>query len=195
MTIRKTALLSAAVVALMGMGLSAQAQKLTGVSVEPAKAEVGQSVKATSAFEVSNGAINCKVRVNWGDGKSRDFHINQDKDVPLVLDHAYAKPGKYTVKVEGKGGIKCMGADQHATVEVTAKGKAGKTVAAASAASAPASACPTGWKLTKAGVSKKTGAFACSAKANTPIPEPKVVCPGDLTYFDNVKKGQLGCRP
>ncbi|HEX5372461.1 MAG TPA: hypothetical protein VFW84_06970 [Aquabacterium sp.] len=197
MTIRKMTLVSAALVAFMGWGVSAQAQKLTGVTVEPAKAEVGQTVKATSSFEVSNGAINCKVRVNWGDGKSRDFHINQEKDVPLVLDHSYAKPGKYDVRVEGKGGIKCMGADQHATVEVVAKGAktTGKAAAAASAASATASVCPTGWKLTKAGVSKKTGAFTCTAKANTPIPEPKVACPGDLTYFDNVKKGQLGCRP
>lgn len=197
MTIRKTALVSAAVVAFMGLGLPAQAQKLTGVTVEPARAEVGQSVKATTSFEVSNGAINCKVRMHWGDGKSLDFHINQEKDVPLVLDHSYAKPGKYGVRVEGKGGIKCMGVDQHATVEVIAKGAkpAVKAAAVAPSASAIASVCPTGWKLTKAGVSKKTGAFTCTTKANTPIPEPKVACPGDLTYFDNVKKGQLGCRP
>lgn len=197
MTIRKMALVSAAVVAFMGCTLSVQAQKLNGLKAEPAKTEVGQLVRATTSFEVSNGVINCKVRVHWGDGQTQDFHVNQEKDVPLTLEHRYAKPGKFDLMVEGKGGIKCMGADQHATVEVVAKGAKTtvKAAAAASAASAAASVCPTGWKLTKAGVSKKTGAFTCTAKANTPIPEPKVACPGDLTYFDNVKKGQLGCRP
>jgi len=95
--------------------------------------------------------------------------------------------------VEGKGGNKCLGEDQHATLEVVAKPEAPKPVAAAKPA-APASVCPTGWALTKAGVAKKTGAFTCTAKAGTAIPEPKVTCPGDLTYFDNAKKGQLGCR-
>lgn len=35
---------------------------------------------------------------------------------------------------------------------------------------------------------------AC-AKAGTAVPEKKVSCPGDLTYFENGKKGQLGCKP
>jgi hypothetical protein len=48
--------------------------------------------------------------------------------------------------------------------------------------------------LAKPGVNKKTQAFTCTAKAGTKIPEPKLACPGDLTYFDNSKKGQLGCR-
>jgi hypothetical protein len=188
--IRKTLL---AAVALIVAAANVQAQKLSGLVLEPAKIEVGQSVKATTNFEVSNGAINCKVRVHFGDGATDDVTINQAKDVPLVVTHAYTKPGKLDFWVEGKGGNKCLGEDQHATLEVVAKPEAPKPVAAAKPA-APASVCPTGWALTKAGVAKKTGAFTCTAKAGTAIPEPKVTCPGDLTYFDNAKKGQLGCR-
>ena len=172
---------------LSGLALSVQAQKITGLSAEPVKAEVGQVVKATTQFEVNNNAINCKVRMHWGDGQSKDVKVNQDKDVPLVLEHTYAKPGTYELKVEGKGGMKCLGDDQKVTVEITPKAAAAKPVAAAPV-------CPKGWKLTKAGVDKKTGAFTCSAKANTPIPEPTPACPNGLTAFDDVKKGQLGCR-
>jgi hypothetical protein len=187
--IRKTLL---AAVALIAVAANVQAQKLSGLVLEPAKIEVGQSVKATTNFEVSNGAINCKVRVHFGDGATDDVTINQAKDVPLVVTHTYTKPGKLDFWVEGKGGNKCLGEDQHATLEVVAKAEAGKPAAAAKPVAA--TVCPAGWALTKAGVTKKTGAFTCTAKAGTAIPEPKVTCPGELTYFDNAKKGQLGCR-
>jgi len=187
--IRKTLL---AAVALIAAASNVQAQKLSGLVLEPAKIEVGQSVKATTNFEVSNGAINCKVRVHFGDGATDDVTINQTKDVPLVVTHTYAKPGKLDFWVEGKGGNKCLGEDQHATLEVVAKAEVAKPAAAAKPVAA--TACPAGWALTKAGVAKKTGAFTCTAKAGTAIPEPKVTCPGELTYFDNAKKGQLGCR-
>jgi hypothetical protein len=187
--IRKTLL---AAVALIAVAANVQAQKLSGLVLEPAKIEVGQSVKATTNFEVSNGAINCKVRVHFGDGATDDVTINQAKDVPLVVTHTYTKPGKLDFWVEGKGGNKCLGEDQHATLEVVAKAEAAKPAAAAKPVAA--TVCPAGWALTKAGVAKKTGAFTCTAKAGTAIPEPKVTCPGELTYFDNAKKGQLGCR-
>lgn len=185
------AIAALALAALSTLSLSVQAQKITTLQVEPTKAEVGQTVKVITSLDVGNGTVNCRVRVHFGDGQTNDFQINQPKDVPLVLEHAYAKPGKYALRVEGKGASKCMGEDQHTTLDIAPKAAVSKAAAAASAA---ASVCPTGWKLTKAGVTKKTGAFTCTAKAKTPIPEPKVVCPGELTYFDNVKKGQLGCR-
>ena len=184
------AIAALALAALSTLSLSVQAQKITALQVEPTKAEVGQTVKVITSLDVGNGTVNCRVRVHFGDGQTNDFQINQPKDVPLVLEHAYAKPGKYALRVEGKGASKCMGEDQHTTLDIAPKA----AVSMAAAASAAASVCPTGWKLTKAGVTKKTGAFTCTAKAKTPIPEPKVVCPGELTYFDNVKKGQLGCR-
>jgi hypothetical protein len=188
--ITKTLKIAAAMGAALCLSMTAaQAQKIESLKVEPAKAEAGQVVKATTAFEVTGNAINCVVRLHWGDGQTQDFDVNQAKDVPLVLEHSYTKAGKYGLMVEGKGGKKCMGKDQNASVEITAKSAA----SVAPTASAAAALCPTGWKLVK-GSAKKNGAFTCSAKAKTAIPEPKLTCPGDLTYFENTKKGQLGCR-
>ena len=53
--------------------------------------------------------------------------------------------------------------------------------------------CPAGWTLNSKSVSKKTGAFTCQAAPGTkPV---KVSCPGDLSYFENERKGLMGCRP
>ena len=56
-------------------------------------------------------------------------------------------------------------------------------------------ACPEGWKLNAKSVVRKTGAYTCTAKAGTAVPDKKPACPGELTYFENGKKGLLGCRP
>lgn len=196
------------------------AQTLSGLKVLPAQVTLGEAVKATVAFDVTDG-LNCGMRLNWGDGSFLESRINQAKDVPTVASHQYAKPGNYTVVAEPRkvgGSFKCAGKNQSVAVAVLAPAVAAPMVAApvfvapspvpapggmrapppqAAAPAARANAigvCPSGWLLTKAGIHKKTSAFTCTAKANTPIPEPKVLCPGDLTYFENMKKGQLGCR-
>lgn len=182
----KVAALSSA----LTLAMAAQAQTIDSLKVEPNRAAVGQTVKLTTQFIVKD-SINCKVRVHFGDGNFTDFQVNQPKDVPLVLEHSYTKPGKYSVRVEGRGLGRCMGDGINADVEVGYKATSAATSVVVPAA---AVACPTGWKLTKAGVNKKTGAFTCSAKANTPVVDPRITCPGDLTYFENIKKGQLGCK-
>lgn len=188
----KTLTLAATLCAALCLPMTAvHAQKIEALTVEPAKAHAGQPVKATTAFEVTNNAINCVVRLHWGDGQTQDFNVNQEKDVPLVLEHSYAKAGKYELMVEGKGGKRCVGKNKTAHVEIV--GKPAVAASAAATTAAAAALCPTGWKLVK-GSTKKNGAFTCSAKANTAVPEPKPTCPGELTYFENVKKGQLGCR-
>jgi hypothetical protein len=189
----------AAVVAVAGVS---HAQLVSGVSVQPAQVTAGGSVKATVNFDVMSGT-NCGLRVQWGDGTTGDFKINQAKDVPLVASHTYANPGSYRVvaepKTQGMTVPRCGGRNQETTVTVVAAapavsaGPAAKTAAKAPAKTA-VNPCPAGWKLAQAGVNKKTSAFACSAPSNTRLPEAKVSCPGDLTYFENVKKGQLGCR-
>jgi len=190
--IRHTRLLGriSALLMALSLGVVAQAQTIDSLKVEPTRAAVGQAVKLTTQFIVKD-SINCKVRVHFGDGNYTDFQVNQPKDVPMVLEHSYTKPGKYNVRVEGRGMGRCMGDGINADVEVGYKATAAATAVVVPAA---AVACPTGWKLTKAGVSKKTGAFTCTAKANTPVAAPRISCPGDLTYFENIKKGQLGCR-
>ena len=176
--------------------LLVSAQTLQGITLEPANARVGDEVTLTARFDVSNG-LNCNVRVEYGDGAQQNVAINQVKDATMVLRHRYSKPGSYTVAVLPVTKMplfKCLGADQQAGVTVLAAA-APTTTAQAKPAMPAAPACPAGWKLDTQSVVKKTGAFTCRAKVGTAAPEGKLVCPGDLGYFENSKKGQLGCRP
>ena len=125
--------------------------------------------------------------------------ISNAKDIPFVATHAYAKPGNYELMVEPAGVAakpKCGGRTQKAQVMVAALPATTVANPAVSATPAikPARTCPVGWALGKTGVNKKTQAFTCSAPTNTAVPQPRLVCPGDLTYFENSKRGQLGCR-
>jgi hypothetical protein len=180
--------------------IAAQAQTLNGLKIEPAQPKVGEVVKITLDFAKADSP-NCAMKIAFGDGGSAEAKINQAKDVPYVLSHTFAKPGNYTVTAEPKRSgsvLKCSGKNLTQAVAVAAVAApvaaAPAAQPAAPAAAKPAALCPEGWKLAKPGQNAKSKAFSCSAKAGTKIPEPKIACPGDLTYFDNSKKGQLGCR-
>jgi len=183
--IKRVLVLAAA--ALLPVG--AQAQTLTGVKVEPAQIMAGETVKVTVNFDVDT-AINCGLRIHFGDGNTVDYKINQKKDVPLVVPRTYAKPGDYRIMAEPKTVMpimKCMGSNQATTLKVSA------VAAAPAQKSGKASPqCPEGWKLDKKTV-KKSGAYTCRAPSGTPAV--KLSCPADLGYFENVRKGQIGCRP
>jgi PKD domain len=177
---------------LTAAALPAGAQTFSGVKVEPATAKVGEPVTITGTFD-SAGNPNCNLRVDFGDGKNQNFKINQEKDVPLVTTHTYTKPGNYKVAILPRTAlpmIKCKGGDQKAMLKVEAPVAA----AAAPMAKATGPSCPDGWKLSAAGVSKKSGAYTCTAKAGTALPATKPECPAPLGYFENKSKGQLGCR-
>ena len=171
---------------------AASAQILSGVKVEPAEIRAGETVKITVGFDVTGG-INCGLRIHFGDDATEDYKINQAKDVPLVVSRTYGKPGSYEVKAEPKTvgmRMKCGGQNQTAMLKVAEPAPVAKAPAAPTGPQ-----CPEGWKLDPKSVSKKTGAFTCTAKSGTKPPESKLACPGDLGYFENAKKGQLGCRP
>lgn len=172
--------------------LPAAAQRLTELKVEPAAAKPGEQVSVIAQFDISKG-LNCNVRVRFGDGKQDDFKVNQEKDATMVLKHVYDKPGAYTVDVEPRRALPllgCMGEQLHAKVAVAAA----KQASAAATAPEP-SKCPAGWTLAAKSVNKKTGAFQCTAKPGTAAPATRPECPGQLSYVENLKKGQLGCRP
>jgi hypothetical protein len=165
-----------------------QGQTLSALKAEPASAQVGEPVKVTVEFNDA-ATPNCSVRLHFGDGTKRDFKINQAKDVPLVATHNYAKAGTYALKAEGKTALpmlKCVGANQLAAVTVM-------PVAAAGARAKPS--CPEGWTLDAKRVDRRSGAFTCTAKAGTSLPAARLVCPSPLSYYENVARGQLGCRP
>ena len=122
--------------------------------------------------------------------------------VDFVTTHTYAKAGDYTVVADpGKvgGSLGCVGKKMNAMVKVVAPPPPPVAAAPAAGASAPRTAigptCPADWKLNAKSVVKKTGAYACTAKAGTALPDKKPACPGDLTYYENSKKGLLGCKP
>lgn len=168
------------------------AQTLKAVKVEPAAPKAGESVTVTAQLELTENP-NCGLHLHFGDGASATFKINQAKDGTVTATHAYARAGRYTVVAEPKRVgvvLKCLGDNQKAVVTVAA---AGVTKAATAPAAAPQ--CPAGWKLAPRSVNKKTGAFECNAKAGTAAPAARLECPGNLTYFENTKKGQLGCKP
>jgi hypothetical protein len=196
----------AVAVAVMGLPVIASAQFISGVKIEPAEVKVGEPVKITVNFD-DTGTPNCGMRINWGDGTStQDVKINQKKDIPYVTTRNYGKAGTFTVTAEPKtqGIMSGCGRTNHtATVkvnEVVAQAAAVPAKAAAPAAKAePAKAagpsCPTDWALDAKSVNKRTGAYTCTAKAGTKLPETRLSCPGDLSYYENSKTGRLGCRP
>jgi hypothetical protein len=184
--IRKTLIAVAVVLCAVG----ASAQTLSAIKLDPPVAKVSQPVKITVTFDNADNP-NCNTRLYFGDGKTQDFKINQTKDVPLVATYTYAKAGDYKVMAEGKTAmpmLKCVGKNQVAMLKVEA-------AAATAAPAAKAPTCPDGWKLDARSVSKKTGAFTCTAKAGTALPSAKLDCAAPLGYFENKSKGQLGCRP
>ena len=117
--------------------LVAQSQTLTSAKMEPAEIKAGEKSTLTAAFELKDNAVNCNVRVNFGDGSPEvNYKLNQAKDVPLVAAHAYANAGTYTVKVEPRTKLpmlKCSGGDHTAMLKVVAPVAA----AAPGAAAAP----------------------------------------------------------
>jgi hypothetical protein len=190
--------------ALLAMG--AQAQTLSGLKIEPAAPKVGEAVKITLDFTNAD-APNCGVKIMTGDGRTEEAKINQAKDVPYVLTHTFTRAGSFTVIAEPKrsgAALKCAGKNINKVVTVAALPVAAAApaapaavtppAAAAPAATKPTSLCPEGWTLAKPGQNAKTKAFSCTAKPGTKIPEPKITCPGDLTYSENSKKGQIACR-
>jgi hypothetical protein len=188
--IRKTMIVAAAA----AWSACAVAQTLSGIKLEPPVAKAGQPVRITATFDNAE-TPNCNVRLYFGDGKTQDFKINQAKDVPLVATYTYAKAGDYKVMAEGKTAapmLKCVGKNQTAMLKIEAVTPVAATAPMVKAA---APACPTGWKLDAKSVSRKTGAFTCSAKAGTALPSAKLDCAAPLGYFENKSKGQLGCRP
>lgn len=185
-------------VALALVAGSVSAQTLKDIKVDVPQAQVGQTVTATVGLDAT-GTPNCGLRVRWGDGAVTERKINSAAEVPFVTTHTYAKAGDYTVVADpGRvgGSLGCVGKKTSTIVKVSAP--APVAAAPAAAASAPKVAagptCPDGWKLNAKTVVKKTGAYTCTAKAGTATPDKKTACPGDLTYFENSKKGLLGCR-
>ena len=167
---------------------SAQSQVLNSVGANPAAAKAGQPVTVTVNIDVISGNY-CGFVVKFGDGAETDGISDVSHPGPFTFQHTYDKPGSYVLNLVGRSvqsHPNCGGDTKVGSVEVSG---------AAKTASATSSQCPDGWKSVKKSTNAKTGAFACSAKPGTALPAVKPVCRGDLTYYENAKKGMLGCKP
>jgi hypothetical protein len=171
--------------------LSAQAQVLGAITASPMAAKAGEPVTITANIDVISSNY-CGFVVGFGDGTYKDAVSDVSNATPLVLTHTYDKAGTYHVTLGGKNvqsHPNCGGQERAVDVVVT-----GATKSAAPAALKASDACAPGWKLSGK-LNAKTGAFTCAAKAGTALPAAKPECKGDLSYFENVKKGQYGCKP
>ena len=168
---------------------AAQAQVLGTITASSSHVKVGEPVTITANVDVVGGNY-CGFVVGFGDGAFKDAVSDVSNATPLALSHSYAKPGSYHVTLGGKNvqsHPNCGG--QERAVDITVTGAA-KT----SAPAEPGAVCASGWKPVGK-PNPKTGTFACAAKPGTTLPEAKPSCKGDLTYFENAKKGQYGCKP
>jgi hypothetical protein len=182
-----------------GLLSAAQAQMIGGLAVSPATVKAGEPVTVTATVDVANGNY-CGFAVFYGDGKTADNYSDANHSGPFVSTHVYDKPGTYTLSMGGRhveSHPNCGGGDKFATVTVTPGDKAagGMAKPASTAKATAATVCPAGWTVVAKSFNAKTGAYTCSAKAGTALPASRAQCPGDLTYFENAKKAQFGCRP
>lgn len=175
------------------------AQTLTGFKLDAPQATVGQPIKATIDFEVTNNVF-CGVRIDWGDGIGDELKIDKPAKIPYILSHTYSRAGDYLVTVKPEkvtSHLRCLGKNQQTNLKVVAAAIASAAppaVATLPAKVSSAKTCPVGWTLNAKSVNKKTQAFTCTAKAGTAPPDKKLECSGDTGYFENAKKGVLGCR-
>ena len=178
-----------------GLGSAQAAGVITKIepSATSAALDAGKAVVKFTVTGTAEDSDNCGLWVDYGDGSNPDTRIVSQKDglFPRTFEHAFTKPGGYSVKAKGqrvKTTLGCVG-DAGTFVTVTAPAAtpgAAKSAAAGKAAPA-APSCPDGWQLV-ANSSNKAGEFSCSAKP----PAAKMDCGPGLAYFE--KGGVIGCR-
>lgn len=191
--------ISMAIVALTGLfALGVQAQVLGTISVSPQSAKVGESVKVTATIDVLSYNY-CGFVVSYGDGTSLDGVSDAQTTGPFVSTHTYTKAGTYSVTLGGRNvqsHPSCGGGEKAASLTVVqAPNAAAANQGAADAVAANPGSCPAPWKRVPKSSNAKTGAFTCTAKHGMALPATKPTCPGNLNYFENANKRQLGCRP
>jgi len=100
------------VLSTLGTMMSFSANALTyqvGHRPEIGKVDAPKTIKPGEAARIlieakKEGGAGCGLLVNFGDGSdAKQFKMNQDGvKFPMVVEHAYKKEGKYTVRVQGK---------------------------------------------------------------------------------------------
>lgn len=161
------------------------AATITGVTVSPTTARVGEPVTITIFGDGENP--NCGIRLQFNDVlPTEEFSLaDRGGTLPLTLSRIFPKAG--TIKIEALGRkagpltFRCQG--EATTVLNVQAGAAVATTATQSAATA----CPPGWDMIS-GQQNPSQGFTCAPQR----PATRIECPRGLSYFEN--DGLLGCK-
>lgn len=178
---------------LVGISGAAQAQVLGTISASSTAIKVGEPVTISANIDVINSNY-CGFVLGFGDGTFKDAVSDVKTPVPLVVTRAYDKPGSYHVTLGGKNvesHPNCGGQERAVDIVVTGAVKALEPVPMALT---PSNVCAPGWRLSGR-LNTKTGTFTCVAKPGKAFPATQPSCRGELSYFENAKKGKYGCMP
>ncbi len=100
------------------------AQEIAGVSVEPKRSGIGETVRITVSFRDTENNVRCGLKLSMGDGQFREVRVSE-KEVPLVVPYTYPRIGEFTVTVEGQGLLRglnsafaCTGEPKTAVVSI-----------------------------------------------------------------------------
>jgi hypothetical protein len=192
-----------------------QAQQVTGIKATPTQLKPGEAAQIVVDFDVKDDRVNCGMRIYFGDGQQQDIKINQAEDVPIRVQHNYAKAGSYQVKAapQNIGPIfKCLGKEVSTNVAVLAPAAAPVVTAPApvqtpavtqttsvapptgKAMASDKPSCPAGFKLDAKSWNKKSGSYSCTAPKGAAMPAEKISCPNELAYFESKKSMKVGCK-
>jgi hypothetical protein len=198
----------ATVLAALPLSVLAAATTIEGIRVEPAQIKAGETATITITG-TEDSVVNCGVVLHFGDGTIENIKLTKAGMLPMTITHKYANGGEFKVMAEPKkvtSHFKCAGKNQVAMLKVVAPAPvaapvAPPPVAVAPVAPAPVKAapakptCPAGWTLAAKSVNSKTGAFRCTAKPGTALPEGKLACGEGLGYSESKAKGVIACQP
>ncbi|MES2150991.1 MAG: hypothetical protein V4508_14525 [Pseudomonadota bacterium] len=118
------AIVSTALVAASGL---AHGQSIVKASVSKPTVQIGEELSLV--IEFPQGVLSgwCGVRVDFGNGSSRDLRVGENgaADFPLRLAHRYPTPGSYTIRVTGqalsrgfRSAAACEGGERQVSVVV-----------------------------------------------------------------------------
>jgi hypothetical protein len=160
---------------------------IDSIKAEPNPAKVGQPVKITVSGDAAESTL-CGLLTIFGDGKDERSNVGgKDGPFPKTATYAYAKPGTYIVKAEGRKVGMSFGCPGTAETKLVVEA-APAAAPAKGAAAGPA--CPEGYTLK--GKARKAGDFTCTAGKGAKKPEKVMDCADGLEYFQT--KTTLGCR-
>ena len=127
--------------------------------------------------------------------------VNDKTVFPLQLTHAYDKPGEFRAMAEGKKvttHLKCLGSNPHTQRDGERAAPAPKPAPVARRRRAPhlqraRAFVPRAGRLPRRARTRRRRLWQRQAWHRAAGGQDHR--PGDLTYFENAKKGHLGCKP